>query len=134
MGSQVLHGEVGDRCPRCGQWTQVRAHKEITDKQLSQPFYYSRWFVCVNRRCRTTLIMPERFKMFNELPRHREPTVRLSIQYRDDSFRGLDPCDPHSQHAGVNVSVPPWDYLPRAASSCSSVSVVTIGCIVFIRI
>jgi hypothetical protein len=54
--------------PRCGQRTQVRAHREITEKQLRQPFYYSRWFVCTNPRCRTTLIMPERFKVFRDEP------------------------------------------------------------------
>jgi hypothetical protein len=107
VGSRTLHGEVGDRCPRCGQWTQVREHKEITEKHLRQPFHYSRWFVCTNRRCRTTLIMPERFKVFHK-PRDSRPNVKLSIQYRDDSFRGLDPRDPHSQHAGVNLSGPPW--------------------------
>jgi hypothetical protein len=104
-----LYGEVGDPCPRCGQWTQVREHKEITDKQLMQPYHCEKWFVCTNRRCRTTLIMPERFKVFHKPIRDSRPNVRLSIQYRDDSFRGLDPCDSYSQLPGVDLSKPPWD-------------------------
>jgi hypothetical protein len=96
MGSRTLHGEVGDRCPRCGQRTQVRAHREITAQHLSQPFYYSRWFVCINPRCRTTLIMPERFKVFRKGRRRSRANVELSIQHRENTFRRLDPRDPHA--------------------------------------
>ena len=53
----------GIPCPRCGQLTQIREHKELTDKILAQPFYYSRWFYCDNKRCKTTLIMRDEYKV-----------------------------------------------------------------------
>lgn len=57
---------VGIPCPRCGRKTQAREHLVITSKHTQrQPFYYSRWFCCVNNRCRTTLIMLEEFKVTN---------------------------------------------------------------------
>lgn len=62
---KIVPGE-GDMCHRCGQPTQIREHKEITAKQLNQPFYYSRWFNCTNPQCKTTLIMPERYRVFAE--------------------------------------------------------------------
>jgi hypothetical protein len=67
----VIAGD-GDPCPRCGRPTQIREHPEITDKQLRQPFYYSRWFNCINPTCKTTLVMPDRFRVFrNEETRKR---------------------------------------------------------------
>jgi len=54
----------GPPCPRCQHPTEVREHKAITAKELARPFYYSRWYNCANRNCRTTLIMPEEFKVF----------------------------------------------------------------------
>jgi hypothetical protein len=59
-------GYDGDPCHRCGKLTQIREHIEIKQRHLKQPFYYSRWFCCVNPNCRTTLIMPERFKVFRD--------------------------------------------------------------------
>jgi hypothetical protein len=61
----VIEGE-GDPCPRCGHTTQIREHEKITGKELCRPFYYSRWFNCMNLDCRTTLIMPKRFMVWNE--------------------------------------------------------------------
>jgi hypothetical protein len=58
----------GDPCPRCGKATQIREHKSITDRELRQPFYYSRWFYCRNPRCRTTTIVPDRYRVFNVEP------------------------------------------------------------------
>jgi hypothetical protein len=55
----------GDPCPRCGRTTKVCEHEHITDKQLKKPYYYSRWFYCQNPHCKTTVIMPERYKVFN---------------------------------------------------------------------
>jgi hypothetical protein len=57
---------AGDPCPRCKQATQIREHITVGPKQRFQPFYYSRWFNCTNANCQTTLIMPERFKVFPE--------------------------------------------------------------------
>lgn len=58
----VVPGD-GDPCPRCGRPMQIREHKSITEKHRRQPFHYTRWFRCMNPDCRTTLAMPERFKV-----------------------------------------------------------------------
>ena len=65
---RVLEGERGDPCPRCGRDTEVREHTEITDKHLRQPVYYSRWFYCSYPHCKTTLIMPDRYRVFPDEP------------------------------------------------------------------
>lgn len=52
--------------PPCHRLTQVREHERITDKLRSQPFYYARWYRCMNQNCRTTLIMPPEFMVHNE--------------------------------------------------------------------
>ena len=59
-------GFDGDLCPRCNQKTKVFEHKTITSRHLSQPFYYSRWFYCINPECRTKQIMPDRFRVFRD--------------------------------------------------------------------
>ena len=59
-------GNDGDCCPRCGELTQIREHIAISPKHLRQPFYYSRWFYCFNQNCITTMIMPEKFKVYRE--------------------------------------------------------------------
>jgi hypothetical protein len=64
-GSYVVVPGQGDPCPRCGRATEIREHPEIGERQLRQPFYYKRWYNCRNDNCRTTLIMPERFKVWN---------------------------------------------------------------------
>ena len=62
---KVVEGE-GKRCPRCGKAAQIREHKEITDKHLSQPFYYSKWFCCVEEGCATNVFMLEEFRIWNK--------------------------------------------------------------------
>ena len=64
--SRVVLGERGDPCPRCGRSTEVREHGEITPKHRRQPYYYSRWFYCTNNKCKTSMIMPDRFRVFPE--------------------------------------------------------------------
>ena len=61
----VVVGKNGDPCPRCGCLTEIRQHKQVGPKQLRQPYYYSRWYYCVNPNCRTAQIMPEEFKVFS---------------------------------------------------------------------
>jgi hypothetical protein len=58
----VLDGR-GDPCPRCGRPTEIREHACITDRERRRPFYYRRWFYCTNRRCRTTTIVPDRYRV-----------------------------------------------------------------------
>jgi hypothetical protein len=45
--------------------TEIREHDGVGEKQLRQPFYYRRWFCCTNKDCKTTMIMPERYKVMN---------------------------------------------------------------------
>lgn len=75
MGSKkqrhVVVGENGDPCPRCGKPTEIRTHPEITEKHLRQPFYYSRWFYCLNPDCRTKQIMPDRYMVWPDTPERR---------------------------------------------------------------
>jgi hypothetical protein len=58
----VIVSESRPPCPRCGRPMQVREHYRIREKQLRQPYYYSRWFCCRHGDCRTTLVMPEQYK------------------------------------------------------------------------
>ena len=53
----------GDPCPRCGRATEIRQHTCIGARELRRPFYYARWFYCVNPRCRTTVIVPDRYRV-----------------------------------------------------------------------
>ena len=63
--SQVI-GHDGRPCPRCERPTDIYEHAEITKKHRKQPFYYSRWFVCTHKDCKTTNIMLEEFKVWNK--------------------------------------------------------------------
>jgi hypothetical protein len=60
----VIPGD-GDPCPRCGVPMQIREPDGIGDRQRRQSFYYTRWFCCMNKQCKTTLVMPERYKVAN---------------------------------------------------------------------
>ena len=64
--SRVVPGERGDRCPRCGRATEVREHVEVTPEHRRQPWYYSRWFYCTNPKCKTSMIMPDRYRVFRQ--------------------------------------------------------------------
>lgn len=58
---------VGERyCPRCNTPAETREHKSITAKHLNQPFYYSKWFNCPNKLCRTSIFMDDEFKVWNK--------------------------------------------------------------------
>jgi hypothetical protein len=58
----VVSGD-GDLCPRCGKPMQIREYEGIDEKQLHQPSFYTRWFCCMNKTCKTTLVMPTRYKV-----------------------------------------------------------------------
>jgi hypothetical protein len=60
----------GPPCPRCGCSTEIREHERITGKELARPFYYSRWYNCQNRNCKTKLIMPPEFRVWNKAEAH----------------------------------------------------------------
>jgi hypothetical protein len=57
----VAIGLDGPKCPRCNKPTQIRQHQRIGPKQLRRPFYFRRWFFCMNMDCRTTLVMRDEF-------------------------------------------------------------------------
>ncbi len=57
----------GPGCPRCSTPMEIRKHRVVGEKQLRQPFYYSQWYCCLNRKCRTTLVMPEEFKVYPDI-------------------------------------------------------------------
>jgi hypothetical protein len=61
---RTVSGE-GVRCPRCDLPTEIREHREITAKHLSQPYYFTRWFYCRNPNCPVTLHMSEAYKVVN---------------------------------------------------------------------
>lgn len=67
-GRAVIIPGAGDPCPRCGQPTEIREHARITDRERRRPFFYARWFRCVNPACRTTTIVPEQYRVFNAHP------------------------------------------------------------------
>ena len=60
--SIVIPGD-GDACPRCGQPMQIRQYDALDEEQLRQSFSYTRWFCCMNESCKTTLVMPSRYKV-----------------------------------------------------------------------
>jgi hypothetical protein len=46
---------------------QIREHDGIGEKQL-EPSSYTRWFCSMNKTCKTTLVMPARYKVTNPVP------------------------------------------------------------------
>jgi len=58
----VIPGE-GDPCPRCGVPMQIREPDGIGDRQRRQSFFYTRWFCCMDKQCKTTLVMPARYRV-----------------------------------------------------------------------
>jgi hypothetical protein len=86
----------GPPCPRCGLPTEVREHKHITAKELARPFYYTRWYTCRNRRCRTTLIMSAEHRQWPA----RQHVESTPAAHRDIALEVLD------EMAGGR---PPWE-------------------------
>jgi len=95
-GKTIIIPGDGDPCPRCGVPTQIREHDGIGDKQQRQPFYYARWFCCMNQSCKTTLVMPECYKVMNSIvPRDTRPdSAKPTIMQPE-------PADPNER--------PPWE-------------------------
>lgn len=54
-------------CPRCGKTSETRKHTSpLSEKILRQPFYYTVWFNCFNKDCKTTIFMSEDYKIVNK--------------------------------------------------------------------
>jgi hypothetical protein len=66
---------------------EVREHVAITEKELRRPFYYSRWYNCANRQCKTSLVMPDEFRVFKNTAADRARAARghadLDSQYQN---------------------------------------------------
>ena len=60
----VIAGD-GDPCPRCGMAMAIYEHPQVTRHERVRPFYYSRWFRCTNAECKTTTVMPDRYRVWN---------------------------------------------------------------------
>jgi hypothetical protein len=67
----------GDPCPRCGMAMQIYEHPQVTKHERRRPFYYSRWFRCMNDRCRTTTVLPDRYRVWNN---NISKTRRLALE------------------------------------------------------
>jgi hypothetical protein len=69
MGRKKYHYIVvpglGDPCPRCCQPTQIREHEAVTEAHLRAPYYYRRWFCCLNPQCRVTTHLADRYRVWN---------------------------------------------------------------------
>jgi hypothetical protein len=91
---KIISKHGGIACPRCDQPTQIREH--INQKLLRRP-HYEHWFVCINRKCKTTMIpSPKALK-------HSAKSAAIK------TFDDLDPADPYPQLADVDRSSPPWE-------------------------
>lgn len=81
---RIVENTDGETCRTCGEIAEAREHNGISEKQLRQPFYYSRWYNCKNKDCRTTIFMVEKYKVLNEGVRQRKsPIVDM---YEQQSF------------------------------------------------
>ena len=62
-GAALVIAGDGDPCPRCGNPMQIREYAGLNEKQERRPSFYTRWFCCMNKACKTTLVMPVRYKV-----------------------------------------------------------------------
>ena len=56
----VIPGD-GDPCPRCREPMQIREYDGSEEKPSYS--FFTRWFCCMNKVCKTTLVMPARYKV-----------------------------------------------------------------------
>jgi hypothetical protein len=47
---------------------QIREYADSSEKQERRASFYTRWFCCIDKSCRTTLVMPERYKVISPMP------------------------------------------------------------------
>ena len=80
--------QSGPACPRCGKPSQVREHREITEKELRRPFYYLRWFYCRNTRCQTTMFSFAKDIVWNSTPEQQRER-RLAERKQGNYRRGM---------------------------------------------
>jgi len=73
-------GLDGPPCPRCGCPTEIREHERITAEEWAKSFYYSRWYNCRNRGCKTTAIMPDEFKVWKNEAQRSQDVVTMPTE------------------------------------------------------
>lgn len=86
---KIIDG-AGVACPRCGRRTQIREHVKITERELRQPFYFSRWFNCTNPHCRTTIFMLEEYKVYPPED-HKEEHKDVALEVLNELYVGERP-------------------------------------------
>jgi hypothetical protein len=101
-GKTIIIPGYGDPCPRCGVPMEIREHNGVGEKQLRQPYYYTRWFYCMNKNCKTKPVMPERYKVTNPVvgsdtwPDNTTPPDNIT-----QAVMHPEPADPNER--------PPWE-------------------------
>jgi hypothetical protein len=91
--SEIVPGK-GVSCPRCGEPTQIRKHKSITERIRRQPYHFEKWFYCTNERCKATIINDSQYKVHN---RASQPVDLFGNPY--------PPKTPPSKRAAIGVLV-----------------------------
>jgi hypothetical protein len=89
--STIVISKSGPSCPRCRRPTQVRTHAQVGPKQLRQPYYFKRWYFCTNYDCRTTLIMEEQDKKWNDNARARKLQKLMNRRGESPKIGGVNP-------------------------------------------
>lgn len=89
-GNRKMVSRDGPACPRCGKPTEIREHDCVTTKMLRQPFYYSRWYNCVNHSCKTTLIMPKEFMVWTNRGQATKKPLHPESSSNQRSFTDAD--------------------------------------------
>jgi hypothetical protein len=95
-------GKDGIPCPRCGEPTVIRQHHVITDKMLRQPFYYLRWYRCVN----LVSLRKRRLSHHRNYARGRPP-LRECAGGRDRGPTGAARRHPRAADAAVILNLQP---------------------------
>jgi hypothetical protein len=64
----VVPGD-GDPCPRCGVPMQMREYSNSTNQYLRRPYFYTRWFCCMNKSCDLIRLRPgtRRIRFWNQI-------------------------------------------------------------------
>jgi hypothetical protein len=78
MSSGILMGSDGPPCACCKKPMAIYEHRIITERMLQQPYYYFRWYRCLNHDCVTTVVWVEEFKVVN-------PPQRTMMDHLADS-------------------------------------------------
>ena len=71
-----------EKCPRCGVLAEAREHNGLSEKILRQSVYYTKWFNCRNRDCKTSTFMLDIYKVVNS--HYKKP--ELVEMYEQQSF------------------------------------------------